>query len=107
MSALALVLALRMATGDASPAPAAALEVDEVTTASLELVDGTHRDVAGGAWMPDSTLVASGKELAQLRAEKATWDAAPPPVGVSVAVAVVIGVIAFGAGAAVVAITRR
>ncbi len=104
MSALALALALRLATAQATDGGVVAAplrEVDEVKTGSLELADGRHLDVDGGAYMPEPSLVATGKELAQLRAENAALKSAPPdtrPVSVIVAVAAFVLGGALGAG---------
>lgn len=59
LAALCLLLAL----------PAQAQRLVDVTAARLHTADGGVEDVAGGAWLDDSQLFASGKELAQLRTE--------------------------------------
>jgi len=59
--ALALCLLLALS--------AQAQRLVDVTAARLHTADGGVEDVAGGAWLDDSQLSASGKELAQLRTE--------------------------------------
>ena len=69
VNALALALALRLATGDASPLPpvaAAALEVDEGEDGEPRAARRHTPRRRWRAWMPDTTLLATGKELAQL-----------------------------------------
>lgn len=91
---LALLLALHMATGQAPDG--GAREVDQLSAASLTLVDGTHRDVDGGWYLPDDSMLATGKELASLRAENATLKAAPDATAPSIVVAIAAFLVGAG-----------
>lgn len=91
---LALLLALRIATGQTPDG--GAREVDQLSAASLVLVDGTHRDVDGGWYLPDTSMLATGQELAQLRTENATLKATPPDTQPA---SVVLAIAAFLVGA--------
>ena len=107
MSGFALAVALRLALGDVDGGDVAR-EVDELQSASLVLVDGTRRDVDGGAYLPEESFEATARELADLRTQNATYQAnatatAPaPPAVVLVVVAVVAAVL--GAGATLLAV---
>lgn len=96
MRALAAALVLRLMSGQLD----GGREVDEVRAGSLDLVDGGHLDVDGGAYLPADSLLATGQELAQLRAQNAAFQsqAAPAP---SVVAFVVVAVLAATLGAGV------
>jgi hypothetical protein len=76
-TALVLLLAYPAAAQDAP-----VREVVEVRTAELVGVNGDERQVAGGAWLSDPTMIDVAKELAGLRAEVKVYRTAPatPPV---------------------------
>lgn len=106
--ALALALALRLATG----AAAGGQEVDEVKTGSVDLVDGGHLNIinptcgldggACGGYLPPDSLLATGQELSRLQAENASLKADPGP-STSVTLVIVAALVgaALGAGAVI------
>lgn len=98
MKLLALTLLLAL--------PAHAQRIVDLTAAKLHTADGGVEDVAGGAWLDDSKVLALGKERAQLRAEnKYLVDHAGDLPTVWVVGAFLVGA-AIGAGTAF-ALTRR
>lgn len=89
---LALMLALPARADDA---PRVVLEVRDGVFYDRE---GQAHAVAGGAWLDGSTLLASGKELASLRAENVALREAPATAPSSVLVAVAVVFVAGLAG---------
>lgn len=53
-------------------------EVVEVRSAALLTLDGEAREVVGGAWLSDPTLIDVAKELAKLRVEVKVLRETPP-----------------------------
>lgn len=98
MRALALVLALRLMSGELDGG--APREVDEVQSGSFVMVDGGTLAVDGGAYLPADSLLATGQELASLRAENAALKAEPAPAPSGV-VLVVVAVVAATLGAGI------
>lgn len=97
---LALLLALRLATGQATAPPER--EVDEVRTGTILTTGNLTLNVTGGAYMPDESFVATAKELAQLRAENAALKASPESAPTSVVLIVIAGVVGAVLGAGIV-----
>lgn len=81
---LALLVAL--------PALAEPREVLEVRKGTIELVDGRALEVSGGAYLSGPSLVATAKELSELRAENEQLRVAPVVAPASIAVAGVVGI---------------
>lgn len=102
---LALLLALRIATGQTPDG--GAREVDQLSAASLVLVDGTHRDVDGGWYLPDTSMLATGQELAQLRTENATLKASSETPPTSIVLIILAGVVGAVLGAGLVIATKH
>ncbi len=88
MRAAALVLLLAFAARAEEPPRV----VVQVRDGYVRKLDGETLQIRGGAWLDGPTLMATGKEVAALRAENSSLREAPVAPPSSLAVAVLVGV---------------